>query len=55
MSAPAKQAAVGLDIGGTKIAAGLVDASGAIVYETTLPNMAAQRQLWEYGAERTTP
>ncbi|MBO9607759.1 MAG: ROK family protein [Paenibacillaceae bacterium] len=45
MSAPVKQVAVGLDIGGTKIAAGLVDASGAIVYETTLPTMAAQRQV----------
>lgn len=46
MSAPAlKEVAVGIDIGGTKIGAGLVDAGGTLVYETTLPTMAAQRQV----------
>lgn len=42
-----RKAAIGVDIGGTKINAGLVDVSGRILTETTLPTEAASRKVME--------
>ncbi|MBW7460700.1 hypothetical protein K0U00_42210, partial [Paenibacillus sepulcri] len=44
---PEGEVALGIDIGGTKIRFGLVQSSCDILYQYTLPTMAAERRVME--------